>query len=190
MFYLNNRLVSCCVDHIQMDSLGNSATHIAFKSRYLAYKTLHNNPTCDVNFYKWARSQQIKNVPFLFEIVRQTMLECHHYILGLPRWSQFVQWRQNVCGLPMHTDTLGSIYTTFLYWNKHIIPKRRPIHTINTLSTIQKHPINLTPLSNPVVQSQSDDVINQRVRQCTPSMRFPTRSHSALSHTQPGKLLV
>jgi hypothetical protein len=173
-----------------MDYLGKVATNIAYRNRYFAFKALQDHPYFDRDFLKWTRSQQIQHIPHVFKIIQKTMWEYHKYYLDIFRWSQFVQWRKEACASPVYTDTLGSIYTTFVYWNKHTIPKRRSRHTINTLLAIQQHSVDSSTLSDVVVKGHGEDVFDQRVGQSAPTVRIPTRRGRTSGHSQLGKLSI
>ena len=158
-----------------MDTLGKNATILSFQDRYKAQKAIHDHPQFDKDFRKWARSRQVRYIPKLYQVIKQTVWDIDHEFLNVYRWILFKEWRITASISPIETDTLGSVYAIFIHWNKHTLPRRRLKCNILSFLTICQHPVDPAPITNSIVKCKRENVIDQCVRQCTPSMRFPRR---------------
>ena len=180
MYFLSNRLLCCYETTVEMDELARTIIEVAFKERYNAAKALsqESDEEHDKQFMRWARARQVREVPNLFEIINRTARKCHGIVIDSRRWEQFRQWRQDACTISIQTDTISSVYFTFMHWNAHTLPKRRQVTIVTPCSAIQEHAVHIPAVRIPVVQCQRENVIDQRVRQSAPTMRFPRRSHA------------
>ena len=177
MYFLSNRMLSCYETSDEMETLANNVIEIEFKERFAAMKALHPESPEDnlKDFMKWARSRQVREVSDVFQIVKTTAHQCRDVIVDTHRWAQFRQWRQNACAAPMQTDTISSVYFTFMHWNAHTLPRRRSASVIVGCSTVKEHAVHIPVSRVPVVQCKRENVIDQCIRQSAPTMRLPRR---------------
>lgn len=170
MFFLNTRLLVCNASDQEVNTFTDAAIHIAFQKRHDALLALYEKSE-EENFRRWARSRRVYEVPQIFEIISQAAFQCHHISVSARCWEQFKTWRQSACPFSPHTDTITSVYFTFIQWNRHKIPQRiMPIR--------KKSGTGLVPLD--VVDCKKEDVIDQRVRQSAPTVRLPQRNFAAI----------
>jgi hypothetical protein len=152
-----------------MNTLTDVATRIAFPKEHDALIALHGDDEYETqNFGKWVRSRRVREVPMIFEVVKQAMFECNKVLISSHAWEQFKQWRQQACPQNMRTDTVVSVYFMFVNWNKHNLPRRSARRVICLLPPAC--PVPLLP-----VQSKNNDVIDQHIRQPAPTVRIPRR---------------
>ena len=170
MFQIHTRLTGCYASLHEMNTLTDVATRIAFPREFAALIALHGDDEYETqNFGKWVRSRRVREVPMIFEVVKQAMFECNKVLISSHAWEQFTQWRQHACPQNMRTDTVVSVYFMFVNWNKHNLPRRSARRVITMLA-----PDSCSAPFLPV-QSKNNDVIDQHIRQSAPTVRIPRR---------------
>jgi hypothetical protein len=151
-----------------MNVFTDIAISIAFEKEHAVLTSLREGDDDEIAYFRrWVRSRRVREVPQIFEIIQKTVLACRFVAVSPHTWDQFKQWRHVAYPSSINSDTITSIYFTFVNWNKHNIPRR---HARRACSTLDIHQSTFTP-----IQPERNDVIDQHIRQAAPTLRIPRR---------------